>query len=154
MEALRPTLGEFNSIVCFRAVVEGMEDALGEQGATIALCAAGRRRGHDLCSSLGLEQQMSLEDALAKMRIALGSGGTRLCNLDSIEESGGTIRVTVSETVCMAGELQNSERRCSFTLGAVHGALEFLTGRKLKGRHTESPVRGGAHDVFEFMDRI
>jgi hypothetical protein len=28
---LRPELGEFNSIVCFKAVITGMEDSLGEK---------------------------------------------------------------------------------------------------------------------------
>lgn len=151
---LRPTLGEFNSIICFRAAVIGMEDALGEQGAMIALAAAGRRRGHDLCASLGLEPGMSLDAALGQMRVALGKDGTRLCNLDGIIEVEDRIRVSVSETVCMAGEPPGSTRRCSFTLGAVHGALEFLTGRKLKGKHVESPVAGDPVDVFEFTERI
>jgi hypothetical protein len=35
-------------------------------------------------------------------------------------------------------------------MGAVWGALSEVTGRKLRGTHTESVLRGGAHDVFEF----
>ncbi len=38
---LRQTLGNFSSIVCFKAAIVGMEDALGERAAAIALIAAG-----------------------------------------------------------------------------------------------------------------
>ena len=38
---LRPTLGDFSSIVCFKSAVVGIEDALGEKAAAIALIAAG-----------------------------------------------------------------------------------------------------------------
>lgn len=151
---LRPKLGEFNSIICFKAAVVGMEDALGPQGAKIALTSAGRRRGQDLVASLGLEPGMPLSDAVAKMGEALGPDGTKLCIIEGVEEVDEAIRVFVAETVCMAGEPMGTDRECSFTLGAVHGALEALTGRKLKGRHVESPWRGDPKDVFEFTDRI
>ncbi|MEL6185497.1 MAG: hydrocarbon-binding protein [Myxococcota bacterium] len=153
-QPLRPTLGDFNSIVCFRAAVAGIEETLGAHAALIALSAAGRIRGRELVASLHLSTGVDLQAAARAMQAALGAEGTRLCVLESIEECGDKIRVTVSETVCMAGEAPGSERRCSFTLGAVHGALEALTGRLLKGRHTESPVAGDPADVFEFEDRI
>jgi hypothetical protein len=35
-------------------------------------------------------------------------------------------------------------------MGAVWGAIEEITGKKLRGVHTESVLRGGSHDVFEF----
>ncbi len=37
----RPQLGNFNSIVCFKSVITGMEDALGEKATAISLIAAG-----------------------------------------------------------------------------------------------------------------
>ena len=40
------------------------------------------------------------------------------------------------------------------TLGAVQGAIEAVTGRKLKGTQTASVLRGGAYDTIEFNDRI
>lgn len=154
-QALRPELGNFSSIVCFKAVVVGVEEALGERAAKVALVSAGRKRGKNLVADLGLTGQSgNLADAAAKMRAALGTEGTRLCNIDGIEEIGDSIRVRVSDTVCMAGEPQGSERTCTFTLGAVWGALEALTGRKLKGKHTESPWRGEAHDIFEFKSLL
>jgi hypothetical protein len=46
-----PELGDFSSIVCFKAVVVGIEDALGEKVAAIALIAAGRIRSKLFCAA-------------------------------------------------------------------------------------------------------
>ena len=155
MSELRPELGDFSSIVCFKAVVVGVEQALGKQAAKVALVSAGRKRGKGLVKSLGLSGQgQDLGVACAKMSAALGPDGTRLCNIEDITANGDRIRVKGSDTVCMAGEPQGSDRKCSFTLGAVHGALEELTGRALKGDHVESRWRGDADDIFEFWPRI
>lgn len=54
MSELRPQLGDFSSIVCFRFLVVGVEDTLGKRAAMVALKAAGRKRGHHLVDSLGL----------------------------------------------------------------------------------------------------
>ncbi|TAE58581.1 MAG: hydrocarbon-binding protein [Nostocales cyanobacterium] len=149
-ETLRPQLGDFNSIVCFKAVITGMEDALGEKATAIALIAAGRTRGKNLAASLGLKGTTSLEEAQVELSKAVGKEGTRLCIVDKIVTEGDTIKVYTSETVCSAGEPQGSERKCTFTLGAAWGALEQILGKRLKGVHTESVLRGGTHDVFEF----
>ena len=155
MSELRPVLGNFSSIVCFKAVVLGVEDTLGEQAARVVLCAAGRKRGKDLVESLGLGgNDVAPCDAAEMLKAALGVDGTRLCTIEGIEEIGPVIRVRVSDTVCMAGEPIGTTRTCSFTLGAVHGALEALTGRKLRGKHIASRWRGDADDIFEFKDRL
>ena len=148
---LRPELGNFSSIVCFKAVITGMEDALGEKATAIALIAAGRARGKKLAQDLGLVgSNMSLDDAASKLSHALGKEGTRLCKVEKIVEEGDLIKVYTKETVCSAGEAQGSSRTCTFTMGAVWGALEKLTGKRLQGKHTESVLRGGTYDVFEF----
>ena len=148
---LRPELGEFNSIVCFKAVITGMEDSLGEKATAIALIAAGRARGKKLAQELGLDNsQISLDEAGSKLSQALGKDGTRLCKIDKIIEQGDVIQVYTSETVCSAGEPQGSPRTCTFTLGAVWGAIEQVTGKRLQGKHTESVLRGSSHDIFEF----
>ncbi len=153
--SLRPVLGDFSSIVCFKAVVVGVEEALGERAARVALTAAGRKRGVALVASLGLTGKgEDLDVAARQLGAALGVQGTRLCNVEAIRASGDTIHVVVSDTVCMAGEPQGSLRECSFTLGAVHGALEALTGRKLRAKHSASRWRGAADDIFEFVDRV
>lgn len=154
-EPLRPNLGDFNSIVCFKAAVVGIEETMGPQAAKVALTAAGRKRGHALVESLGLTGKgADLQVASARLAAALGIDGTRLCTIERIDTDGEVIRVIVSDTVCMAGEPQGSTRECSFTLGAVHGALEALTGRKLSGKHVESRWRGDPEDVFQFRDRF
>ena len=64
MELTREKLGQFNSIDAFRAVVEGMSDALGEKATGVALIAAGRLRGKKLANELGLNgSTQSLDDA-------------------------------------------------------------------------------------------
>jgi predicted hydrocarbon binding protein len=150
-ETLRPQLGDFSSIICFKAVITGMEDVLGEKATAIALIAAGRSRGKNIAGSLGLSGSLdSLDQAQAQLSQALGKDGTRLCIIDKIITEGDTIKVYTSETVCSAGEVQGSERKCTFTLGAAWGALEQILGKRLRGVHTESVLRGGSHDVFKF----
>lgn len=148
---LRPELGDFSSIVCFKAVITGMEDALGEKATAIALIAAGRARGKKVADQLGLSNSsLPLDEIASKLSAALGKDGTRLCRVDKIVEDGDALKVYTSETVCSAGESQGSSRNCTFTLGAVWGAMEQVIGKRLQGKHTESILRGGSHDVFEF----
>jgi predicted hydrocarbon binding protein len=132
-----------------------MEDALGEKATAIALISAGRVRGKKLAESLNLGQSISsLEDATAAIALALGQNGTRLLVLDKIVQEGDVIKVYTQETICSAGELPGSERKCTFSLGTVWGVLEQLLGERLSGHHTESVLRGGSHDVFEFTRRV
>lgn len=50
-EALRKELGEFNSIICLKAVVVGLEEVIGEQGARANLIlASGWRERTRLCT--------------------------------------------------------------------------------------------------------
>ena len=152
--ALRKTLGDFSSIVCFRALVMGVEDTLGPQAAGVALKAAGRMRGKQLAQSLGFgAKAMSLPEVVKAMRAAVGADGTRLCNVDAIEQDGENYIVRLSETICSADEAPGSDRQLTFTLGAVHGALEVLLRRKLRGKQVGSVLRGQTHDVVEFTNR-
>jgi predicted hydrocarbon binding protein len=150
----RKNLGDFSSIVCFKSVITGMEDALGERATAISLIAAGRARGKALAKSLGLaDTQLPIAEVAAKLDAAVGQQGTRLTAVNKVEQNGDLIKVYCSETVCSAGEEMGSSRKCTFTLGAIWGALEVATGHKLKGNHTESVLRGGEYDVFEFTFR-
>ncbi|WP_026073156.1 hypothetical protein [Nodosilinea nodulosa] len=147
---LRSELGDFNSIICFRALITGLEEALGEKAALISAIAAGRIRGKNLVAELGLAgQKPALEEATAAMSQALGKEGTRLCIIDKIEATDSGYRVYCRETVCSAGEPQGSSRTLSFTLGAVQGALETMMGQRLRGTQVESVLRGGQYDVIE-----
>ena len=147
----RSTLGQFSSIVCFKAVITGVEEALGEKATAIALISAGRKRGKELAQELGLSNTNPTLDAIAtQLNAAVGATGTHLTAVDKIVQDGDVIRVYCSETICSAGEPQGSDRKCTFTMGAVWGALSEITGKKLRGTQTESVLRGGTHDVFEF----
>ena len=152
MASLRPTLGDFSSIVCFKAVVAGVEETLGTQAAWVALKSAGRMRGKALAQSLGLgTRDLSLEEATAALRKALGDEGTRLCWVDAIEQAGENYIVRLSETICSADEPQGSDRQLTFTLGAVHGAIEVVTGKRFRGKQIGSVLRGDTHDVVELV---
>ncbi|OYQ67030.1 hypothetical protein B9G53_02615 [Pseudanabaena sp. SR411] len=148
---MRNELGDFSSIVCFRAVVVGTEEALGEKAAAIALISAGRNRGKQVAEQLGLAGKgIANAEIVPQLQAALGKDGTRLCIIDKIVESGETILAYCRETICSAGEPQGSPRKLTFTLGAVQGVLEKVTGKRLRGKQTESVLRGGSHDVIEF----
>jgi predicted hydrocarbon binding protein len=150
---LRPTLGNFSSIICFKSAIVGMEDALGERATAIALISAGRSRGKHLAQELGLTiANLSLDDVASKLGFAFGKDGTRLCVINRIEAEGDVIKVYTSETLCSAGEAPGSERKCTYTLGAVWGVLEQTFGKRLQGKHVESVLRGGEYDVFEFTE--
>ena len=152
MASLRPTLGDFSSIVCFKALVAGVEDTLGAQASNVALRAAGRMRGRALATSLGFGDRVTpLADALVALRTALGKDGTRLCYVESITQEGDEYVMSLSETVCSAGEPQGSDRQLTFTLGAVHGALEVLTQARFRGKQVGSVLRGDAYDVIRFV---
>lgn len=148
----RSELGNFSSVVCLKAIITGMEEALGDKATAIALISAGRARGKKLAEDLGLVgQSFSMDEITQKMSAALGVEGTRLLILDKIEADGESYRVYTRETVCSAGESQGSERKCTFTLGAVQGALEAITGKRFRGQHIASVLRGADHDVFEYQ---
>lgn len=151
VQQLRPELGDFSSIICFKAVVVGVEDALGEKAAAIALIAAGRARGKEVATQLGLTtNSTALPAAAALLNSVLGKEGTCLCLIDQIIEDGETIKVFCRETVCSAGEAEGSSRNLTFTLGAIQGVLEQMTGKRLRGKQVESVLRGSTHDVLAF----
>jgi len=151
--AERTELGNFSSIVCVKAIVIGVEEALGEKAAAIALISAGRQRGKKLAEELGLANKgadLSLEDVQQKANYALGKDGTRLCIVEKVVQEGDVYKVYTRETICSAGEDEGSPRQCTFTLGAIQGFLEAFLGKRLRGTHTQSVLRGDTHDVLEY----
>ncbi len=147
----RNELGDFNSIICFRALITGIEDALGPRAAMIALLSAGRARGRSLAKELGLSNaSANLSEIAELMNTALGVKGTRLCIIDKIESSDqNALLVYCRETICSANELPGSDRELSYTMGAVQGVLEEVTGKRLRGKQVESVLRSGTHDVVQ-----
>lgn len=147
----RPALGDFSSIVCFKALIVGVEDTLGTEGAAAAFVQAGRLRGQNLASQLGLAgKAMAHADLGTALNQALGSDGTRLCRVDAIRTEGDDLVVETSETVCSAGEPSGSTRKCTFTLGAIWGAIETIQGKRFTVKQTSSVLNGGNHDTFTF----
>jgi hypothetical protein len=150
MATRRETLGDFSSIVCFRALVVGIEDVLGADGAVPVLVRAGRIRGKQVATDLGAAGSkltgQELVDALNK---AVGAEGTRLCQIDAVEQHGDKLIVKLSETICSSEELEGSSRKLTFTMGAITGAIETVMDQKYKPVNTESVLRGGSHDVIE-----
>lgn len=151
--ALRSDLGDFTSVVCMKAIVTGVEEALGEKAAAIALIAAGRQRGKNLAQELDLVGKgtaMSLTEVRDKANNAVGPEGTRLCIIDKVEQEGEVYKVYTKETICSFNESEGSARECTFTLGAIQGFLETFLGKRLRGKQTASVLRGDTHDVLEF----
>lgn len=149
----RTELGDFNSVVCFKAVITGVEDTLGPDGAAVVFTRAGKVRGHNLARELGVSgKNIPVEDLAPLLNDALGKDGTRLCAVRASHAEGDRIIIDTQDTVCSAGEPQGSERQCTFTLGAVQGALEEITGKTYLGEHTQSVLRGGEYDRFEFTE--
>ena len=148
---LREQLGDFSSIICLKSMIKGLEEALGEKATAIALTASGRKRGRDLVKSLDLSNaSIALDAAAAQIAAAIGENGTRLCILHKIVNEDGIYKAYVTGDVCTAGEPQGSDFKCLFTLGAVWGAIEEVTGQRLQGQHTESVLKGASYNLFEF----
>lgn len=151
MTSHREVLGDFSSVVCFKAVIVGVEDTLGVDGAAVVFTRAGRVRGQDLVTSLGLaDKNVSIEQLAFTLDAALGTSGTKLCRVEKASMDGENVIIDTQETVCSAGEPDGSTRKCTFTLGAIWGALETATGKQYLGAHTESVLRGGKSDRFVF----
>jgi predicted hydrocarbon binding protein len=151
--AERTELGNYSSVVCLKAIVVGVEEALGEKAAAIALISAGRQRGKKLAEELDLvnkSTEMSLDHIASKVSQVLGKDGTRLCIVDKVEQDGDTYKVYTRETVCSAGEEEGSPRQCTFTLGAIQGFLEAFLNKRLRGKHTKSVLRGDNYDLLEY----
>jgi len=150
---LRSNLGQFSSVVCLKAIITGIEDTLGEQATAIALIAAGRIRGKNLAKE-GQLDLLNIDDDLEqitnKVSEVLGADGTRLLLLHKIERKDGLLYTYSTDTVCSAGEAPGSSRKCAFTLGALQGVLETITGDKLRGIQVGSVLREGDYDVFEY----
>ncbi|GGO39357.1 hypothetical protein GCM10008949_47330 [Deinococcus humi] len=149
--SLRPHLGDYSSIVCFKAVIVGVEDTLGPDGAAVVFIRAGKVRGRDLATELGVAgSNVPIEQLAGLLNAAIGRDGTCLAGVTRSYREGQNVVIETQDTVCSAGEAMGSDRKCTFTLGAVWGALEAITGELYLGEHTDSVLRGGTCDKFVF----
>lgn len=152
--AIRKELGDFSSIVCLKAIVTGLEDIMGVQAARGNLILAGRKRGKKIAENLNLMQtNKPIEEWSKQIADAIGKAGTRLCTIVNVEQNDNSIKVDLLDTVCSAGEAQGSPRQLTFTLGAIQGALEEITGRRMTAIQTGSVLRGQDYDSIEFTLR-
>ncbi|EDX74557.1 hypothetical protein MC7420_6035 [Coleofasciculus chthonoplastes PCC 7420] len=151
LEIKRDKLGQLSSIESFRAIVEGMTDALGDKATAVALTSAGRKHGKEVAAKLGFNgSEQNLDDAAKQITELLGEKGSRLCIIDRIVRDGDSIKVYALETLCAIGGTEESPPKCTFTLGLVWGVLGELLQSKLKASQTESVLRGDSYDLFEF----
>ena len=151
---LRKQLGDFNSIVCFRAIITGLEKVMGVDATRGNLIRAGRLRGIEIVQKLGLSKTSEpLAEWSAKVAEVIGENGTRLCVVSKVEEDNGLYRIYLSDTICSADEEPGSSRQLSFTQGAIQGALEEATGLRLFGDQVGSTLRGDDYDILEFKAR-
>ena len=149
----RSELGDFSSVVCLKAIITGMEDILGVKATAISLTSAGRIRGKTVIQQLEGHEDMPVDQLAAHLNHVIGLDGTRLCIVDSIKPDGEALVVHTRETVCSAGEEDGSDRACTYTLGVLWGAIEESLGKKYRGTHVESVLRGASHDVFRLEPR-
>jgi len=151
---LRKDLGDFNSIICFRAIITGLEHVMGKDATRGNLIRAGRLRGIEVANKLGLSKtDKPMSEWSALVADAIGKNGTRLCTIAKLEEEDGIYRVFLSDTICSADEEPGSTRELSFTQGAIQGAIEETTGHRLSGEQTGSVLRGDEYDIVEFKIR-
>lgn len=151
---LRKELGDFNSIICFRSVVTGLEKIMGTAAARGNLIRAGRLRGVEVVQDLGLSKtNKPLAEWSQLVGKAIGKDGTQLCTISNLEKDGDIYRVYLSETICSAGEEQGSSRELSFTQGAILGAVEEASGLRLSSKQTGSVLRGDDFDIVELKTR-
>jgi predicted hydrocarbon binding protein len=150
---LRHELGDFGSIIFLKSIISGMEEAIGQKTAAIAMLSAGRQQGKSSVQELSLVNKgasLSLEEIREKANLILGKEGTRLCIIDKLEQDGGVYRVYAKETFCSSGEPLGSSRQCTYTLGVIQGFLEAILGKRLKGQQTASVLNGSTHDIMEY----
>lgn len=148
---IRDILGDFCSVICFKYIIRGVEDVLGEDGAATVFLHAGMARGSDVAKEAGLSGSARAgEELVDTLQKVFGKEGTCLCHVESVAEEGDTITVTVQESICSCGEDGSRKIDCYYTLGALQGFLNEVKGKNLRGVQTAWVTAGGSADVFEF----
>lgn len=144
--SLRPTLGDFMNLTCFQYLRMGTEEVADRA----PIVAAGRQRGYDLIEQLGLLGSSHDSSVIAaKLNAALGAEGTRLCLVDGVgAKPNGGYEVTIRESACIAGQT-SSEPLCAFTLGVFVGAIQGLTGERMRGVETACTACGAPACVYQ-----
>ncbi len=142
----RQALGPFMDVVCFQYLRINTEDVAGRA----PIIAAGRKRGYDVVTALGLDGQMSDATLIReKLNSVLGADGTRLCIVEQVTPlSDGGYEVRIIESACTANQ-EAGEPLCAFTLGVFVGAIHALTGVRMAGKELECQACGAAQCVYQ-----
>lgn len=143
-EVIRPTLGAYMSIECFRYLRFGAEDTAGRA----LIVSAGKQRGHslkDVLKGVNSEDVSQLKATLAKL---LGVDGTRLCMVDDVTKTATGYEVRVSESACCYG-VKSDENVCAYTLGVFSGVMEVVSGKRIAGQETECAATGHEQCVYK-----
>lgn len=141
---IRPQLGDYMSIECFRFLRAGAEDTAGRA----LIVAAGRQRGlslADVLAGINAEDEAGITQALNK---ALGIEGTRLCIVEAITKTEIGYQVRISESACSSG-LHTTDPNCAFTMGVFIGAMEAVVKHRFNARETECVAIGNNHCVYD-----
>lgn len=140
---LRPTLGPYMSVECFRFLRFGAEETAGRA----LIVSAGKQRGHSLEAELkGIDpsDEASLTTALAKI---FGLDGTRLCIVNQVKKTDTGYEIHVAESACAWG-LQSDEPVCAYTLGVAIGVIETITGKRFSGFEKVCSATGNPECVY------
>lgn len=145
-DVTRPTLGSFMSTTCFHYLRTVAEETAGRA----LVISAGRKRGQDVISELGLGGKAQDADVMqAKLDEVLGINGTKLCIVNSvIAKANGGYEVHITEGVGTVG-VKTSEPNCAFTLGVFIGAVSALTGKTMVGKETECSAMGAPECIYQ-----
>lgn len=143
-EVIRPTLGAYMSVECFRYLRLGAEDTAGRA----IVVSAGKGRGHsleDYLKGINPDDVTQIQATLGKL---LGVDGTRLCVVEKVDKTDHGYVVTISESACATG-MTADEPICAYTLGVFIGAMEVITGKRIYGQETECVASKGNNCVYQ-----
>jgi predicted hydrocarbon binding protein len=147
---VRPTLGSYISLSCFRYMQAAAEEVCGN----MLPITAGRERGRSLYfeylgGGLDLKTSLRLKTAIGEL---LGANGMRLCLLQDVKRTVNGYLFYVQEAADCAG-IEHDEPFCTYTLGVFVGLVEGMTGRRAEGIELECAAMGSHECIYriEFM---
>ncbi|NMG09818.1 hypothetical protein DP117_24185 [Brasilonema sp. UFV-L1] len=145
-------LGDFVSVMDYKALLEGIEHNIGTKAAATLITAAGRTYGKKIAIRLGATMEtQNLSTVLKRLNINLGLEGTRLCVIEEVFQQGDFIKVKVVEPVEMSGETDDSKRLCPFTLGVLSGFIDTIMQKRHQGRQVTVDEQADIQTEFEFI---
>lgn len=142
----RTELGNEVNVICFQYLCHIVSDLAGRS----PIIAASRARGYDAMEAAGfLGNTRDGAVMCENLNSVLGPEGTRLCLIHNvINKPNGGYTVELVECACSYGQT-SIEPACSYTLGVIIGAIQALTGIKMRGYETECQACGADTCIYE-----